>query len=391
LRFLFSLIPVLAVVGPAWSQNAWEPVISKEGGFSVEMPIKPALNTSSTRKDKGGTTKLMQIGCETDAGIYIVQKAEFPTPIAKGAEDEQLNAERDEFAKEWRGKVTGEKKVRASGRMGRDFTIRGKPVKDSGVLTVRVREYLDGKAVYAVIVCSLPNRELPEDTGRFLGSLGIGETKARIAGTPEQEPEGTAVEGWGTAYDIAKDCKFAPGGKKLTITVPGTFHDLNPDTTTLNAPRVLTPVTGDFVLTLKVAGEFKANGKTTNPNPKGAAYNGAGILVWSDSDNFIRLERGAFMRAGKVVTTVAFEEREGGYRGAVHNETSKGGDCYLKMERKESRISGAISYDGTKWTNLKPIDTVWPAALKVGVLAINTSSEPFNPSFEEYSLKTKAK
>jgi regulation of enolase protein 1 (concanavalin A-like superfamily) len=391
MRRLLSLTVILAVVGTTRAQTEWQPVVSKEGGFAVEMPAKPSLNTSSTRKDKGGTTKLMQVGCETDAGVYIVQKIEFPTAVAKGAEEEQLDAERDGFAKEWRGKVTGEKKVRASGRVGRDFTIRGKPEKDSGVLTVRVREYLDGKAVYAVIVCSQPNRELPEDTGRFLGSLGIGETKARIAGTPEKEPEGTPVEGWGKAYDPAKDCKFSPDGKTMKIAVPGTFHDLNPDTTTLSAPRVLTPVEGDFVLTVKVAGEFKAGGKTTNPNPRGAAYNGAGILVWSDSDNFIRLERGAFVRAGKPVTTVAFEEREGGYRGAVHNETSKGGDCYLRMERKGSRINGAISYDGTKWTALKPIDTVWPAALKVGVLAINTSSEPFTPSFEGYKLMAKSK
>jgi regulation of enolase protein 1 (concanavalin A-like superfamily) len=370
----------------AFAQTNWEPVTSKEGGFSVEMPTKPTLRTSQTRKENGGVTKVMQIGCETDGGVYIVQKIEFPTAIVKGAENQQLDAERDSFAEVWRGKVIGEKKVRANGRVGRDFTIRGKPEKDSGVLTVRIREYLDEKAVYAVIVCSAPNRELPEDTGRFLGSLGIGETKTPIVGTPEKEPDGKALEGWGLAIDLNGDCKFTPGNKMMKIEVPGTFHDLNPDTKNLNSPRVMAPVDGDFILTVKVAGQFNAGGKTTNPNPRGLPYNGAGILVWSDSDNFIRLERAAFSRNGKVVNSVAFEEREGGYRGANHNQNSEPGDCWLRMERRGSRINGAISYDGTTWTKLKPIDTVWPKKLKVGLLAINTSSEPFTPSFEQFDL-----
>ena len=389
MRSYLGLVGWLVLCTAASAQSNWELVTSKEGGFSVEMPAKPSLNNSSTRRDKGGVTKILQIGCETDAGVYLAQKIEFPTAVVKGAENDQLDAERDGFAAEWRGKVIGEKKVRAGGRVGRDFTIRGKPEKDSGILTIRVREYLDGKAVYAVIVVSQPNRDLPEDSGRFLGSLAIGETKARVAGTPEKEPDGKPLEGWGIAIDLANDCKFTPFEKGLKIEIPGTFHDLNPDTSKLNAPRVLAPVEGDFVISVKVAGEFKAGGKTTNPNPRGLPYNGAGILVWSDSDNYIRLERGAFIRAGKVGTTVAFEEREGGYRGAVHNETSKAGNCYLRMERKGSRIAGAVSFDGNTWSKLKPIDTVWPAKLKVGLLAINTSSEPFTPSFEEFKLTAK--
>lgn len=388
MRRCFILLALVSVCLPASAQSKWEAVTSKEGGFSVELPAKASLNSSSTRKDKSGTTKIMQIGCETDSGVYIVQKIEFPTAVVKGAEDEQLNAERDAFAAEWRGKVVGEKKVRAAGRVGRDFTIRGKPEKDSGVLTVRVREYLDGKAVYAVIVVSAPNRELPEDTGRFLGSLGIGETKARVS-TPEKEPDGKKLDGWGLALDADGDCKFTPTDKALTIAVPGKFHSLEIEAGNLNAPRVLTEVDGDFVLSVKVSGEFKAGGKSTNPNPRGLPYTAAGILVWSDSDNFIRLERAAFSRNGKLTTTVAFEEREGGYRGAVHNEVTKGGDCWLRMERKGSRISGAISYDGKTATKLKPIDTVWPTKLKVGVHAISTASDPFAPTFEEFKLTTK--
>jgi regulation of enolase protein 1 (concanavalin A-like superfamily) len=387
---VLSVVLVLAAVGTpqAAAQPAWETVTSKEGQFSVEMPVKPSIKRTRTRKGPDGTIKVMVIGCQTESGIYIAQKIELPTPVVPGAEDAQLNTERDEFAEEWNGKVISEKKVRAEGRIGRDFTIRGKPAEETGVLTLRVREYLVGKAIYAVLVVSAPNRELPEDAGRFLGSLVIG-GRARASGKPEPEPTGQELAGWGLAIDPDKDCEFRPEGKTLAVRLPGAYHDLNPDSGKLNAPRVMRTVEGDFLVTVKVVGDFQPGGKSTNPNPKSLPYNGAGILIWSDTDNFIRLERGAVFRAGKISTFAAFEEREGGYRGAVHNQVIPGGTCALRLERRGSRIHGAISTDGSTWKRLQPIDTLWPAKLKVGLAVINSSSEPFALKFEDFTLKTR--
>jgi regulation of enolase protein 1 (concanavalin A-like superfamily) len=255
-------------------------------------------------------------------------------------------------------------------------------------LTIRVREYLVGNAIYLVAVVSALNRELPEDSGRFLGSLAIGTTKARAAGTPEFEQlTGKELAGWGTAIDPGEDCEIRPVARSLTVKLPGTLHDLNPDSGKLNAPRIIRPVEGDFSITVKVAGDFKPGGTSTNP--KGVPYNGAGIIIWSDPDNFIRLERGAMLRQGKIGTYIAFEEREGGYRGAVHNGRFQAGDCYLRVERKGSRIFGAVSTDGSKWQCLKPIETVWPPRLRVGLPAINSSSEPFTVRFEELAFNGK--
>ncbi len=383
-----SLVVLATVLTPqAFAQTAWETVTSKEGGFTVEMPVKPSIDKTRTRKAAGGTTKILMLGCKTDSGVYIAYKIELPTAVVKGTEEKQLDAERDEFASEYNGKVISEKKVRATGKTGRDFTIRGKPAEETGILTIRVREYLDGKSVYAVMVLSAPNRELPEDAGRFLGSLSLGDKLTHVSGTPEPDPKGTELKDWGLAIDPDKDCKFTPGDKGIAFEVPGTLHDLFFDGGPTNAPRVLREVEGDFVMTVKVAGEFKPGPKSTNP--KSAPYHGAGILLWSDSDNNIRFERLAFLKQGKIVTGVAFQEREGGYNGALHNETFKAGDCYLRLERKGSRIFGAISSDGTAWKQLKPIDTVWPAKLKVGLTAVTTSSEPFSVKFEEFDLKTK--
>jgi regulation of enolase protein 1 (concanavalin A-like superfamily) len=209
----------------------------------------------------------------------------------------------------------------------------------------------------------------------------------RTSELPAREPTGRKLDGWGLAIDTGKDCEFAPQEKTLAIRVPGSWHDLNPDSGKLNAPRVVREVEGDFLIKVKVEGEFKPGGKSTNP--RSVPYNGAGIIIWSDSDNFIRLERGSLLRNKKIGATVAFEEREGGYRGAVHNITSQQGPVYLRLERKGSRIFGAVSFDDSTWRALKPIDTVWPAKLKVGLSAINSSSQPFAVQFTDYSLESK--
>lgn len=73
----------------------------------------------------------------------------------------------------------------------------------------------------------------------------------------------------------------------------------------------------------------------------------------------------------------------------MHNVAFRGGTYCLRLKRKGSRITGAVSTDGKKWGVLKPIDTVWPPKLKVGLTAINSSTEPFTVKFEDFELKAK--
>src|SRR5262249_10345217 len=159
------------------------------------------------------------------------------------------------------------------------------------------------------------------------------------------------LTGWGTAIDPDGDCEIEAQGKNLSITIPGTYHDLNADMDKYNAPRVLREVTGDFVIQVKVVGDFKPGAKSLNP--KSVPYNGAGIFVWRDSDNFIRLERGAIVRGGKSGTFALFEEREGGSTCAQHNGPLTPGTTYLWMERRGKTIFGRVSKDGKNWTDLK--------------------------------------
>jgi regulation of enolase protein 1 (concanavalin A-like superfamily) len=150
-------------------------------------------------------------------------------------------------------------------------------------------------------------------------------------------------------------------------------------------------VEGDFIVTVKVVGAFRPGGKSTNP--KYIPYNGAGIVVWSDTDNFVCLERAANARPGQLTTYVSFEEFEGGTNGASHPEAMNGGgDCWVRLVRiGDGRILGSISFDGKTRKILRPMQTLWPTNLKVGLVAVNTSSLPFSATFEEFELKGKTK
>ncbi|HWE37579.1 MAG TPA: DUF1349 domain-containing protein [Isosphaeraceae bacterium] len=381
---------VVASATPGFAQQPkWDTVVSQEGNFIVEMPPGNRSSRSASVSTSSGLLKLTIIKTDTPAADYLVYKFEFPTGIIKGAEERALDERRDELAKDFHGKILTEKKVRLeNGAPGRDFTLRGRPEAGGGIATVRIREYLSGRAIIALIVVSVVDRELPDDAGRFLGSLTLG-TKVdpnRGKHDAEKVAAGKPLTGWGEAVDPDGDCTFTPDGSKtLTIAVPAKLHDLNADISRWNAPRVLREVDGDFVVTVKVTGKFEPANPSTNP--KSIPFNGGGLFVWHDGDNYIRLERGAGRRGNKVNTFSIYEEREGGHRGAVHNGGLPVGSVFLRLERRGKRIVGATSPDGKKWSVLKPIDVDWPSKLKVGLDAINSSSTPLTVRFEQFQLK----
>jgi regulation of enolase protein 1 (concanavalin A-like superfamily) len=198
-------------------------------------------------------------------------------------------------------------------------------------------------------------------------------------------PAPRELAGWGVVVDPDQDCKFTPAEGALTLDVPAALHDLGGRLGKFNAPRVVLEVEGDFVLTVKVGGDFRPGLESTSP--WNVPYLGAGLLVWSDSENFIRLERVAMVKGGGVLPHVASLAQVGGTSGAPYGAPLPEGGCYLRVERVGGRVVSAFSGDGTAWKQFKPRDVAWPGKLKVGVVAISTSSRPFRAQFEELDLK----
>ena len=179
---------------------------------------------------------------------------------------------------------------------------------------------------------------------------------------------------------------------RLTIEVPGGTHDLNA-VVGMSAPRVLKEVEGDFVVQVKVTGDFKPGEQSASPNT--SSFNGAGLLIWQDSKNYVRLERNAWWVPGEgkyFCYPPLFEHfRDGQYQNTDPDGTTddffKGRSTWLKLERREGKVIASYSHDGKEWTEVKQIVVELPQKVQVGVAAVNTSRKPLAVTFEELAVR----
>src|SRR5262249_59238105 len=129
---------------------------------------------------------------------------------------------------------------------------------------------------------------MSHDRRLFLSSLAAACLMLAPAGAEEKKPK--TIKGWGEVSDPAGDCKVSEEKGKLTLTIPGTLHDLNPDHN-MKAPRVLQEVEGDFRLQVQVEA-FPQPEANTSSFDKFSFVSG-GLVVWQDEKNYIRAERAA--------------------------------------------------------------------------------------------------
>ncbi|MDR3639538.1 MAG: DUF1349 domain-containing protein [Isosphaeraceae bacterium] len=383
-----GLVLVLAAgfADAADNANRWVAHTSRDGNFVVDFPGKPTKTFTRQVRSRSGQVRLVIVQCNTPDVLYTAERIEIPFPAGLKPADLEaiLDYWRDDLANDFNGKVVTQKKLRLdSGAYGRDFTVEGRPVEKQGLATIRVREYLSQKVLYRLVAVTAADRELPDDVGHFFASFSPGTTRTKKVG-PQPEPAGKPLGDWGLAIDPDSDCKLNDKGDVLEIEIPNTHHDLNADNNKLNSPRVMREVTGDFSITVKVGGAFKPSAKSTNP--KAVSYIGGGIVVWQDSDNYIFLGRAAINRNGKISEFAAFEEREWGTRGALNNRGIDPGGISLRVERRNNRILGYTSKDGKTWSRLDPMETSYPATLKVGLYAINGCTDPVTIRFEDFQF-----
>jgi regulation of enolase protein 1 (concanavalin A-like superfamily) len=195
----------------------------------------------------------------------------------------------------------------------------------------------------------------------------------------------TVLPGWGTAIDPDGDCTFTPNGKVLTFKVPGTPHDLTAERGRINAPRVLQELEGDFSFLAKVCGPIR-------PGPVGTVqgsvpFQSGGLLVWTDQQNYIRLERAAMNRNGTVQMSVTMETRSNGRVQMNGNLDLPEQEVYLRIRRAGGQILGAVSRDGQQWRNVGTVNAPFPAKIQAGLSAVNAAQQPLAVRFEEFQVR----
>ena len=210
-----------------------------------------------------------------------------------------------------------------------------------------------------------------------------------LAGEPSYggDKESREIKGWGNAVDPDGDCKFTVEKGRLSIGLPGVDHALAFERGQMNAPRVLRAVEGDFIAEVKLSGPFPAG--ATSLVPARRPFHGAGLLLWQDEKNYLRLERAELVSEGRNMSYASFEARGNGEfvrRGDASELPLSEGATYLRVERRGGKVYGGISTDGIQWSSLKPITVELPKKVFVGVAAGHNTSSPFEPVFEDFKV-----
>jgi serine/threonine-protein kinase len=193
---------------------------------------------------------------------------------------------------------------------------------------------------------------------------------------------------WGDAFDPQGDCRFEEGPGRFIIRVPAGSHELFPgQNNNFDAPRLLRAADpdGDFSAVVKVQ-PFELRGEALLGVEK-SPYQGAGLLVWHDSKNFIRflIARTNALDPGPIEHTFMFE----GGNTKIERITPLGGrQCYLNLERQGRSFRIRWGTDGKQWGNFATLPEVdYPRKLRVGLVALNISTQEFAPQFEEYRVE----
>jgi S1-C subfamily serine protease len=236
--------------------------------------------------------------------------------------------------------------------------------------------------------------ELPEK-----GSFGHRGRLARMIKAAQHR----SVSMLGPLMDPDKDCTLTKDEEnlKIKIEIPGKLHTLSPEITTRknrrvalhNAPITLTDVEGDFAAVVEVTGEISP-GSATPKDRQGHiipfTVQSAGLILYQDKDNFLRLER-----AGSVVTDsltpvhrlIIEAVKEG--KQAMHpiylDVPEK--NTLLILVKRKGRVQCLFSPNGGQTVvGFHEFALDLPGKLRVGLTAANVSAKPFTATFENFSV-----
>ena len=208
-----------------------------------------------------------------------------------------------------------------------------------------------------------------------------------VAAVGAQEKKAQKIEGWGDFVDPAGDCKANVKDDKLTITVPGTQHNLNPlPGYNLLAPRVVQDVDGDFRIQMKVLPCEMPKPDTSSNKEKPASYVASGIVLWQDANHFSRVLRAANGERNEFF--IHIENFSGGKIVSGGNLKINDRAIYLRVDRDKGKITFYRSVDGKNYLVMRPNgpDLVLADKVKVGVAVINSTTKEIRHEFEELKV-----
>jgi S1-C subfamily serine protease/regulation of enolase protein 1 (concanavalin A-like superfamily) len=198
----------------------------------------------------------------------------------------------------------------------------------------------------------------------------------------------------------ADECQLAKDvtEHKSTITLPAKVFSLSPKVADRqrkpihNAPRAMAEVEGDFLAYVRVNGDIDP-GLDPTTDARGHrlpfSFQGAGLLLYQDKDNFVRLERACMAEGASLVRELLVEVVRGGtefdyYYIALPGDPSAPLDLFLI--RRKGRVTCLFSHDGRSLLAFRDFSLDYPAKIKIGLTASNLSRKPFTAKFSDFVL-----
>lgn len=171
--------------------------------------------------------------------------------------------------------------------------------------------------------------------------------------------------GWQWVDPDEKDLPTPKNVKKgvLSVTVPP-GKDLAGDVR--NAPRYIKPISGDFQIETLVR---------SNPTEN---YQGAGLLIYRDDNNYLRFERG-YGGPGGGASGLRFEARRGDETTALATTSdipTELAEVELKILRRGPVFTAFWRADeNSEWREAGQFPSDWPETIFAGLVACNTARE----------------
>ena len=197
-------------------------------------------------------------------------------------------------------------------------------------------------------------------------------------------------------------CELTKDARKheVTISVPANqVFSLSPKMCTKqnkpvhNAPRTMADINGDFAAFVDVGGELNS-GLGPIRDPRGQhlriCHQSAGLLVYHDKDNFMRLERASRTEGAVLVHELLVEVVRNGREFAYYYIPCPGDSrapMILSVVRSGDHIKCLFSCDDGKSLEVFHDFTLdYPAKLNIGLCASNLSKKPLTAKFGSFVL-----
>lgn len=148
-----------------------------------------------------------------------------------------------------------------------------------------------------------------------------------------------------------------------------------------NSPRIMQAIYGNFTIETKLLGLFNAN------------IQSAGIVVWKDENNYLRLERDYRNDYQEII----FNGMINGVYSTTAPETVNPGalvrisninPTYLRISRDGNRYSGYYSSDGENWTFLANITLNTDYSMSAGLYNVLRWAPSFSVSFDYFRISS---